>query len=234
MKTWITTQGIFIKRILGNRSNVFLVSQGISNILFDTSSGKYKDHLVKSLMKNEVSEIKALVLSHTHYDHVGNAAFIQEKYHAKVLVHFREARNLRMGEGPIPGGTNLVTRGLVGLFAEKWKHKLRYRPCDPDILIEDTYGLSEFGIGASLIHTPGHSPGLMSLIVGNEIALVGDALFGVFPGTVFPPFADDIPQLIKSWDILLHTQCKWFLPSHGGPVSRRLLEKCYSNRKRHR
>jgi hydroxyacylglutathione hydrolase len=234
MKAWITANGIIVRQILGGRSKVFLVQQGNSIILFDTSSCKYQNQLAKNLEKNEVSVINALVLSHTHFDHAGNAAFVREKYHAEVLVHSLEAGNLRKGFSPISEGTNFLTRILVGILAEKWKDRFRYRPCESDIEVEDNYSFSDFGIKASLIHTPGHSPGMLSMIVDDEFALVGDTLFGVFPGTVFPPFADNIPLLIKSWNILLHTRCKWFLPSHGNPVPRKLLEKCYSIRKRYR
>jgi hypothetical protein len=55
----------------------------------------------------------------------------------------------------------------------------------------------------------------MSLIVDNEIALVGDVMFGVFNWSVFPPFADDVPTLEKSWGKLAKSGCKMYLPGHG-------------------
>jgi hypothetical protein len=42
---------------------------------------------------------------------------------------------------------------------------------------------------------------------------VGDAMFGVFNWSVFPPFADDVPTMIKSWRKLLKTGCHSFLQS---------------------
>jgi glyoxylase-like metal-dependent hydrolase (beta-lactamase superfamily II) len=56
---------------------------------------------------------------------------------------------------------------------------------------------------------------------------VGDTLMGTFPYSIFPPFAEDIRTMILSWNKLLNTQCKLFLPGHGNPIKRSLLEKEY-------
>jgi len=57
------------------------------------------------------------------------------------------------------------------------------------------------------------------------VALVGDTMFGIFPWTVMPPFANDKQQLLKSWEKLLETLCKLFVPSHGTANKRDLVEK---------
>jgi len=227
MKTWIASGGTVISQVLGGRSNVFLVSRGKNRLLFDTSSNKCRDRLFRNLDKMRISSIDVLVLSHSHFDHVGNAAKVQDRFGAKVLVHDSEASYLKQGYSPVPPGTVLFTRLLVWLFARKLHSWFRYEPCQPYELVHDSYDLSEFGMKARLIHTPGHTTGMTSLIVEEEVALVGDALFGIFPGSVFPPFANNINQLIQSWGKLLKTDCRWFLPSHGWPVSRHRLEKCY-------
>jgi hydroxyacylglutathione hydrolase len=92
-------------------------------------------------------------------------------------------------------------------------------------LVDDRFDLNEFGFNAYLMHNPGHTGGSMSLIVDDEIAIVGDAMFGVFKWSVFPPFAEDSAQMIKSWGKLLATNCSLFLPSHGSANIRMLVEK---------
>jgi hypothetical protein len=69
------------------------------------------------------------------------------------------------------------------------------------------------------------------VIVNGELALVGDAMFGVFRNSIFPPFADDVPQMVKSWGKLLDTGCSLFLPSHGSANSRALVEREYTKRR---
>lgn len=50
-------------------------------------------------------------------------------------------------------------------------------------------------------------------------------MFGIFPNSIFPPFADDIQGLLKSWKKLLETNCSVFLPGHGREIKRELVEK---------
>ena len=78
-----------------------------------------------------------------------------------------------------------------------------------------------------MIKTEGHSSGSISVIVDNEIAIVGDAIFGVFKNSVFPPYADNPIEMIKSWRMLLDTDCDTFLPGHGKEVKRELIQKEY-------
>jgi len=86
------------------------------------------------------------------------------------------------------------------------------------------------GFNAYLTHTPGHTIGSMSLIVDNEIAIVGDTMFGVFNWSAFPPYAQDADLMLKSWKKLLETNCNEFLPSHGTANSRDLVQKCYNKK----
>jgi glyoxylase-like metal-dependent hydrolase (beta-lactamase superfamily II) len=128
----------------------------------------------------------------------------------------------------IPHGTNIATRvgvGLVMRIKSKLIKFLRFEAVDPDILANNDHSISS---NCYLIRTPGHSNGSMSLIVDDEVALVGDAMFGVFWWSVFPPFADDVPTMIRSWGKLLNTGSKLFLPGHGTENSRELLEKQYN------
>lgn len=61
----------------------------------------------------------------------------------------------------------------------------------------------------------------------NEIAIVGDTMFGVFKNSIFPPYSDDTVKMIESWGRLLNTDCIIFLPGHGKEINRKLLQKEY-------
>ncbi|HQG66246.1 MAG TPA: hypothetical protein PLA32_10755, partial [Smithella sp.] len=71
-----------------------------------------------------------------------------------------------------------------------------------------------------------------SVILENEIAIVGDALFGVFRGSVIPPFAADEKLMAASWGKLLKTGCFVYLPAHGTARDREALERQYEKYKR--
>ena len=231
MKIWETKNGYKIIRILSGRSNVFLLTNGEKNILIDTSPKFMWNKLEKRLTQLNVSRIDYLILTHTHYDHAENSYRIKEKYKAQVIVHKFEASYLTTGENILPKGTNLITRIIVNLFAKRFLSIAKYEPCKYNLLVDSVFELKDIGFKAYIMHTPGHTIGSMSVIIDNEVAIVGDTMFGVFKWSIFPPYADDIKQMVKSWGSLLETECSVFIPSHGSANDRLLVQKEYNKRR---
>ncbi len=231
MKIWNTKNGYSIFRVLPGKSKAFLISGCGSNILVDTGALSAWDRLKKNLDAIGTDKIDLLILTHTHYDHASNAAKIRKVYGAKVAVNTREASNLEKGENIMPGGTNFLTRIIADKIAPAISGKFNYEPCITDILIDKSLDLKDFGLKAYILHTPGHTTGSQSVIVDDEIALTGDSMFGVFPGSVYPPFADNEDEMIRSWGKLLDTGCFIYLPAHGTENKAEIVKTDY--RKRH-
>lgn len=234
MNRWITTEhGCEIVRVLAGRSNVFLVSWHGSRILVDTGPPSERRALDAALRGLGVSRLEALVLTHAHYDHAGNALHIRQEYGARVIVHTSEDEFLRsgrnIGEGIVPRGTNWFTNFMGNVLVPLWVPRVEFEPCVADVLAGDRMDLGQFGLNAFLLHTPGHSIGSMTLVVDDEIALCGDTLFGVFPGSATPPWAWDHAMMVRSWGRLLETPCRLFLPSHGSQRLRDIVARQYAH-----
>lgn len=227
MKKWITSGGYTIDRVITGRSNVFLITYGNIKILVDTSTrGNYKK-LIKVLEQLNCKNILYLVLTHTHFDHAANAKSIKNHLNTKIIVHSKEAHNLEAGYSKLPQGTNIFTEFLMGRIGNNQYLFAKYDTVSSDLLIDEEYNFNAHGINLSIIHTPGHTLGSISIIVDGEIAIVGDALFGMFKNSVFPPFADNPKLMVESWSKLINTGCKVFLPSHGNERNEIILSKEY-------
>jgi hydroxyacylglutathione hydrolase len=231
MKIWTTKSGYSIIRVLSGRSNVFLLSNQTKYILIDTSPKFMWRKLQRRLKHLNINNIDYLVLTHTHFDHSENSNRVKEKYNALVIVHKNEETFLATGENIVPQGTGPLSKTIVGLFAKQFLSLAKYEPCQSNLTVDSVFNLNEFGFNAYILHTPGHTPGSMSVIIDDEIALVGDTLFGVFPWSVYPPYATDPSQMIESWGKLLQTKCKVFIPSHGSAIPRSRVEKDYNQRR---
>lgn len=231
MKRWKTKSGYEIIRILSGRSNVFLLTNGAKNILIDTSVSHLWNRLQRKLEKSGIKTIDYLILTHAHFDHAANANKIRKKYNALVIIQKEEAGYLSNGDNIMPKGTTLFTRPIVNISGKRLFSIFKYEPCKYDLLVDSCLDLKNLGFAGYLMHTPGHTIGSMSLIVDNEVAMVGDCMFGVFKWSVFPPYAENPEQLIQSWGKLLETNCSLFLPSHGSENSRSLVQKDYDKRK---
>lgn len=229
MKTWRTSSGYSVSSLLSGRSNAYLIGTRNGNILVDTGeSGAYRRlsrHLNASTAPDQ--SLQLLVLTHTHYDHCQNAAKIKQQENCPILMSRREAKYVHQGYTPLPRGTSLIFNMLTFLGNQIAPAQFGYKPFTPDMLMEEEYSLEQPGSGVRVISTPGHTIGSISVIVDEEIAIVGDAMFGIFRNSIYPPFADDRREMIMSWYKLLQTRCELFLPGHGRPIGREGVDRQY-------
>jgi hydroxyacylglutathione hydrolase len=228
---WVTQGGQTVREVLNKRCNVYLISNDGRHLLVDCGRERRWKRLRRALERLDVcapGRLSGLVLTHAHFDHAENAATVKAQFGAPIIVHESEAGHLERGESPPVRGSRGVMKFLLGLVAPEWTARLfSYRPAIPDIAVGDTYSLDALGFTGTLLHTPGHTAGSVSVIVDDEVAMVGDAMFGEWFGSIYPPFAVDPAEMVRSWGKLLGTGCSVFLPSHGTPRVRELVAREY-------
>ncbi len=197
-------------------SNSILLVNGSKSVLIDTG---VKGHLqqFKTLFKKynlKPTDIKLIILTHTHNDHTGNLNELAKFTGTKVLVHKNEFESLKTGFTPIPSGTRFYTKAIVFLG-----RKLKPRHASPEPFIADftnitNYSLSDYGIDGEVIHTPGHTAGSQSVLIGNTL-IAGDTFFNVREKIIFPPFANNPQQVLKTWEFLFELGIEEIIPAHG-------------------
>jgi glyoxylase-like metal-dependent hydrolase (beta-lactamase superfamily II) len=107
--------------------------------------------------------VTRIVATHAHVDHVGGLARIVERTGADVLTHEREAVYLRDGRVPRFSGGRSGTFAKVTV-AEEFLHG----------------SVLPVAGGLRVVHTPGHSPGHVSLLhEPTGVLITGDAVFNV-------------------------------------------------------
>jgi hydroxyacylglutathione hydrolase len=231
MTAWETRGNHAVQRVLAGRSNAFLLSSGSARILVDTGRGNRWAALERRLAEAGVDRLDALILTHAHFDHAENARRVRTTYGAKVIIQEAEAGFLERGDAPLPAGSVLLTRVFTSRLRKLLQPRFLYDGCPVDLAVTDRFDLAPFGFGGYLLHTPGHCRGAMSVVLDDEIALVGDTMVNAGPWSVFPPFADDVGLLLDSWRRLLETGCRLFLPGHGAAIGRPLLERRFEERR---
>lgn len=132
------------------------------------------------------SEIALIILTHSHPDHIGAAWVIQQATKCSIAAHPAEREwiedvELQNRERPVPGFATLVS-GSVQL--------------DHELADGNSIEPDETRAGEMLVfHTPGHSPGSISLFMHSEGALFsGDAI----PVTGDLPVYDDALASVQS------------------------------------
>lgn len=227
MQHWTTTNGWEIHRVLSGRVNSYLVMKKDVVLLIDTGLKSAFNRLSKNIhsLTLNVENITNLLLTHTHFDHCGNAKAIQKISNCQIITSHHAKNSVNAGYTEIPKGTLVITKILSKVGKLLGKRKFGYTPFDPDVLIHEDCVLDGTDSEIKIITTAGHSADSISVLIDEEIAIVGDAMFGVLRNSIFPPFADDVNGMQKSWKKLLETNCKIFLPGHGKAIVKKLVEK---------
>lgn len=230
MRSWKTKNGNVIFQVLSGRSNSYFISTDNHNILFDTGKASAYRNIRHNidLLNPKIKNIDFLILTHTHFDHCQNAAQIKKEDKSRIVMSINEKDYAENGYTPVPQGTIFFSKIIYKLGIRLGIKRFSYEPFKPDILISNKFEFPEDKLDIRIIETPGHSSGSISIIIDDEIAIVGDTLFGVYPGSAFPPFADNPEELIESWQKLLKTGCDTFLPGHGKEIKLKLLQKEYN------
>ncbi|NQU87185.1 MAG: MBL fold metallo-hydrolase [Mariniphaga sp.] len=193
-----------------------LVVNGGNSFLVDTGRKAFGQKIIQAIEINGLkpTDIKLIILTHTHFDHAGNAALLKEKTGAKVVVHKKEKDCLEKGYMTIPRGTKPSTKRLSWLGRNIFRFIGKYKSVKADIVVEDKLDLTPWGIDGYVLHTPGHTAGSQSVVLGDAI-LAGDAFFNAGFEGVFPPFADHPKQLLETWEKIIELGINKVYPGHG-------------------
>lgn len=170
-------------------------------------------------------DLRYILMTHTHYDHMGCVEAVRKATGAKVVVGAGEAECLRQGYTSVPRGTNAIFRmiGNAGHDVDS-KHIEHYAPVTRDIIEIGEQLTIPFGeTGIIAVPLGGHSAGSVGYIIGEHI-FVGDVVFGI-AHIIYPWFADFEEDIEAAWGRILGSGAKYIYPGHGRRLRMDYLRK---------
>ena len=151
-------------------------------------------------------EVKLVVLTHGHWDHIGAAMEIKSLTGAALAMHHSEAHWLETSLTPLSPGVTPWGRVLTALH-KVFMPFIKIPTAKVDLALgDDGLSLVNFGIPGRVVHTPGHSSGSVTVLLDTGEAFVGDLAMNKFPLRLspgLPIFADDPAAVVSSWKMLI-------------------------------
>jgi glyoxylase-like metal-dependent hydrolase (beta-lactamase superfamily II) len=178
-------------------TNCYLLKALEGWILFDAPEGSCE--WVKSLG----ADLKLLLLTHGHIDHVQDVAKIKRQFGCPIGCHPLTAPMISDRE-----------------FFRSFGFELEIEPVKPDFLIEETPSRDFLGAQFQVLEVPGHCPGSLCfflrddrLLIGGDVLFAGSIGRGDLPGGDIDLLAQEIRQkLFPLGDQVV------VLPGHGPPT----------------
>ncbi|HUS93801.1 MAG TPA: MBL fold metallo-hydrolase [Patescibacteria group bacterium] len=153
-------------------SMAYLIESEAGLVLVDAGlRGEEKRILAKIKILGRV-DLKLIYITHAHLDHYGCAAAMRRITGAPIAIHCQDAEAMAQGETRLGTARNFgrVIQALLPLA----NPLLRPEPVRADIMLEDGQVLTEPGLPATVLFTPGHTMGSTCLLFENRFAFAGD------------------------------------------------------------
>jgi glyoxylase-like metal-dependent hydrolase (beta-lactamase superfamily II) len=149
-----------------------------------------------------LNEVEMLILTHQDFDHCGCAASLLQETEATVLAHTEDAPAIDGREEPLKG-------------------EERYEAVDIDIELSGGETITRGGKELEVMHTPGHTPGHVSLIL-DDLLISGDILNVEETGFAGPRerFTPDMESCVEGLNRLSFQEFSKVHCFHGGTAEK--------------
>jgi metallo-beta-lactamase class B len=174
----------------------YLITTSKGNILINTGLASSDVQIKKNIetLGFKFNDIKILLTTQAHYDHMGAMAVIKKQTGAKLMVNAKEVDVLKDG-----GASDYALGG----------HGSVYQPVKPDRLLKDRDTITLGEMKLVMLHHPGHTKGSCSylftvkdeqrawkVLIANMPTIVTDSSFASIK--TYPSIATDYANTFQS------------------------------------
>jgi len=147
-------------------ANVYLVINGKELAVIDTGTSGKAQKTVEYVKKigYQPGDVKTIILTHFHMDHMGSAKELKDLTNAKVAVHTEDA-DFVSGKKPSPKPKNILFRAVSSF--------VKPAPVQVDVILKEGDKIANLAV----FHTPGHTLGSIVLLdEERKVLFAGDTL----------------------------------------------------------
>jgi hydroxyacylglutathione hydrolase len=195
--------------------NCYLVETDTGFILIDTGGSNKRAELERELVGAgcQPGHLQLVVLTHGDFDHIGNAAYLREKFGSQITMHEDDGGMAERGDMFWNRKSGNILFGMIAPFLFQFAKSDRFKP---DFYLEGGHDLSEYGFDAQVLSIPGHSKGSIGILTADGDLFCGDLLENdEEPG--LNSIMDDLAAANASIEKLKSLEIRTVYPGHGEP-----------------
>jgi glyoxylase-like metal-dependent hydrolase (beta-lactamase superfamily II) len=192
-------------------SNVYFIETQMGFLMVDTGMSA-REKAVNKLFSRagvDAEDVILIIITHVHPDHVVGLASAKGLTGARVLCHKDAAEYIEKGNSE-----PIVAHSPMGSFLAAVTPK-KFKGVVPDLIMEKEFDLKAYGIAGKIVHTPGHSPGSITIILDNGEALIGDQVRGESTELSLGQFYEDKDLLLQNLEKIANFNSRIIYMSHG-------------------
>ncbi len=197
--------GFTIKKFIVGyiETNMYLVCNEGAGIVIDPGFIENEKDTVIKKIRRFVNEIPAVFLTHFHFDHISGVPVLKREFGSAIYCHFLDAECL---SDPQKNGALFFGVQSESITADKF--------------FTDNQELDLIGLKFRIIHTRGHTPGGVSILLENQYLFSGDTIFkdGIGRTDLFGGDYEAEINSIKTRILTLPSNTLIY-PGHGGPTT---------------
>ena len=198
--------------------NIYLIDGGDEWVLIDTGFEDTVGEVIDLIrqMDFNLTRCKLIVATHADADHIQGLKAAKDRLKAPVGAHPKSIGPLEKAD-PIQTYASIAAQGI----------DIPLTPCKIDQELNDGDTLPVGVLKLAIWHTPGHTPGQISLKMGN-LLFSGDNIYkDGCVGVIDAHHGSNLPDFISSLKRILADDSEFLLPSHGPPFKRdrKLIQK---------
>lgn len=209
---------VTVRGVLAGIGWAYLIETQNGMILVDAGSRGWERRILSILDKTGRDDLRLILITHAHLDHYGSAAAIRRHTGAPIAAHRADASAMVNGETPL--GSARSWGKLVEWSMPIVQRFLRPPSTQVDIFADDGWRLDDYGLDAIVLHTPGHTPGSITLIVEGGLMFAGDLVSARGWPHAQWFYATSWPEVGVSIDKLKTYKPEWVFTGHSGSAIR--------------
>ena len=212
-----------ITTIKSGNTNCYILSRENMDkyILVDAGTTQDRAFIENLKMSGKLEKIGLIILTHGHYDHVGYASILQEKFKIPIAMHFGDIEKVSHASMDFPPAKGFLS-GTIRRLTMRNIQNATYHKFKPDIILDSQSKIVGFP-DIKILHLPGHTQGSIGIEFDGNL-LAGALVMNIlFPSTTW--FAENFYLVQDSIRSICDTSFLRIYPGHGSPFSGRLLKK---------